>query len=420
VPSAKPGSDGLCGAVLVAAGVVGVLLIALVDLATGPQLSCSIFYLLPVAACAWWGGFPHAILVALAGSLAWHIVDHIENPHLAHSAAMWNGAVRFSTLTLVSSLVARLHASVLREARLARTDSLTGAANSRTFYEAAGVEAERARRAARPLTLAYLDIDDFKRLNDRLGHVAGDEALRHVVLTIQRNVGRLGLVSRLGGDEFALLLPYLGSEEAVALLARLHGLLLQEMARCGWPVTLSMGAITFLRPALDVDLMVRRIDSLMYGAKRKGKARVEHAVAHDDPQPRDGDRRRAQRRGTARVVCGRTVRVRGEADSQEEFATACDISVTGVGLIMEKALPVGTVVVVDTLPPGAGPLLARVVRVLPEGNRWKHGCSLSRRLNVEELGEWLGIAHEAHTPPPESPPHNLATTRDRQEVPRAP
>ena len=408
-PLAVPCPDGLCGALLVGVGLAAVVLIALLDLTTGPFLSCSIFYLLPVAACAWWGGFAHGVLVALAGSFAWFLIDRVEILNLPPVAAAWNGAIRFSTLTLVSSLVARLHASVLREARLARTDSLTGAANARTFYEEAGAEAERARRASRPLTLAYFDVDDFKRLNDRLGHAAGDDCLRHIVRTIQQAVDGSGLVSRLGGDEFALLLSDLEPEAAVALLTRLHAQLSHEMARGGWPVTVSVGAITFLRPAWDVDLLVRQVDALMYGAKRKGKARVEHAVVQED-QKHGAERRRTQRRATARVLCSREVRVRGEAEGRDELATVCDISVGGVGLLLENAFPVGTILVIEPLVPDTRALLARVVRVTADGSRRRHGCALSHRLSAEELGGWLGTAHHAYGLPAEGPSQKLSPT----------
>ena len=383
---------GLKGGLLITGSLTAVVLIALLDYVTGPNFSCSIFYLLPVAACAWWGGFPHGILLAVAGSVAWHMIDVVENPTIPSGPGIWNGLVRFCTLTLISSLVSRLHSGVQRERRLARTDPLTGAANARTFFEEAEAAAERARREFKPLTLAYLDVDNFKQLNDRQGHAAGDDALCHIVETIHHNLSGPALLARLGGDEFALLLPDQDPEKIVTLLRHLQQLLSHEMARGGWPVTMSVGAITFLRPAWDVDLMIRQVDTLMYGAKKKGKSRVEHAVAHDDQQLLVGERRKAQRRATARVLCGRSARVRGEAqgEAREELATVFDISAGGVGLSLENSFPLETVLVIESLAPGSRTLLARVVRVTLDGGRWLHGCVLSKRLNAEELGGWLG------------------------------
>jgi diguanylate cyclase (GGDEF)-like protein len=375
----------------VVAGLLGVVVIAVLDYATGPDISCSIFYLLPVALAAWYGGTPHGILLALGGSVAWHAVDMVENPTIPAAAAAWNGVVRFGTLVLVASLVSRLHAGVRRERRLARTDPLTGAANARTFYETAVTDAERARKAGRPLTLAYFDVDNFKQLNDHHGHAAGDEALIVVVRTVHNLLGTAGLLARLGGDEFALLLPGQGAEEAVALLGRVQAVLTEEARRRGWPVTLSIGAVTFLRPAWELDVMIRRVDALMYAAKRKGKGRVEHAVVAEEAAPRVCDRRQHERRATARILCSQSARVReaGQEGAPEEFTTLRDLSAGGVGMALGKPLPCDTLVVVEPLIPGARALLARVVRVAEEGGSWVHGCVLSPRLSAEELAGWL-------------------------------
>jgi diguanylate cyclase (GGDEF)-like protein len=373
-------------------GLLLIALIAVLDFQTGPYLSFSVFYLIPVAVCAWWCGFNHGILLSIAGAIAWHIVDSLENPMMPATAGIWNGIVRFGTLVLTSSLVSRLHVGVLRERLLARTDPLTGAANGRTFYETTAMEAERARRGGRPLTLAYLDLDHFKHLNDRLGHAVGDAALRHMVQTIQLQLRTSDLLARLGGDEFALLLPETDANGSVELLARLQELLAQEMAGKGWPVTLSVGAVTFIQPAGDVDLMVQRVDALMYQAKRKGKGRVEHAVVSHGVGARSAGARGIERRATARVLCDCPARVRhhGEGKTQEEFATVRNLSAAGIGLYLDKRFDVDAVLIVEPLSAEAMTLLARVVWVGPEGGGWVHGCLLSTHLGEDEVETWLG------------------------------
>jgi diguanylate cyclase (GGDEF)-like protein len=386
---------GLYEILLLVSGGLLVALIAQLDYCTGPQLSFNIFYLIPVAACAWWGGFSHGILLALAASLAWCLVDALENPLLPLVAELWNGITRFGTLSLTASLVSRLHTGMIRERCLARTDPLTGAANGRTFYEAAALEAERARRTGQPLTLAYLDLDDFKQLNDRLGHAAGDAALVHAVSTVRQQLRTSDLLARLGGDEFALLLPNTNADGAVALLRRMQAILGQEMHRQALPVTFSIGAITFGRPSSDVDLMIRRIDALMYQAKVRGKGRIEHTVAWDmspaadEPQP-------LERRATARVLCNRVARVRPEGqETIDEYATVRDISAVGVGLHVEKEFAMDTQVIVEPLCAGVKALLVRVRRVTREGGGFLHGCELSVRLSDEELQRWVGGLAEA-------------------------
>jgi diguanylate cyclase (GGDEF)-like protein len=380
------------GTALTAASLLFVALVALLDFGTQSRLSFSLFYLIPAAACAWWGGFAPGVLLSLAGAVAWHVVDEFEDPTVPPTARLWNGLIRFCFLTLASNLVSKLHAGVLRERRLARTDPLTGAANGRTFYETAQAEASRAGRTLSPLTLAYFDLDNFKPLNDRLGHSAGDAALRFVVETTQLHLRNSDLLARLGGDEFALLLPETGAEGATDVLTRLQERLAPEMARKGWPVTLSIGAVTFLRPPPDVDLMIRRVDALMYAAKRKGRARIEHAVVYDALDYDEEQMEWTEGRATARVLCDRPARIwcEGQEGAPSEFAAVRDVSATGICLLLDRQHAAGALLIVESLSPDCRALLARVVRVDPEQRRWKHGCELSTLLSAEELRCWLG------------------------------
>ncbi len=388
-----PGYFNRVGAgLLTVGGLLAVALTALVDYATGPELSLSIFYLIPVAACAWWGGFAHGILLALAGAVAWHVVDSLENPLLPVSIGLWNSVVRFGTLVFISSLVARLHIGIRRERFLARTDPLTGAANGRTFYEAVALEAKRAARTGRPLTLAYFDLDNFKQLNDQLGHAAGDAALIDLVRVIGAALRTVDVLARLGGDEFAVLFPETDGLGALALLTRVQGVLAYEMARSGRPITVSIGAVTFLKPLWDVDLMVQQVDWLMYAAKRRGKNRVEHTTVHNVHDLQAGQPPRVERRVTARALCNHAARVRREGDAAEElFASIHDLSPDGVSLRLSRRFAEDTVLIVEPLAYQATTLLAHVVRVKEEEEEgsWLHGCAISTQLSPEELDRWV-------------------------------
>jgi diguanylate cyclase (GGDEF)-like protein len=394
LPFAPVTFDGWRAALLTTAALAAVAVTAWFDWATGPDLSLSIFYLIPVAACAWWCGFTDGILLSLAGAVAWYLVDALENPLLPPYIGLWNGVVRFGTLVIISSLVARLHLGVRRERLLARTDALTGAANGRTFYEMVSQEAERAARGGHPLTLAYLDLDHFKQLNDRLGHAAGDAALVDLVRMLQHNLRAADVLARLGGDEFALLLPETDSAGAVALLSRLQAVVAQEMARTGRHITLSVGAVTFVEPLWDVDLMVQQVDALMYSAKRRGKNRIEHTTVHDIRDFTVGERQRLERRATARTVCNHEARVRREGDDPrgERFATVHDISTEGLGLRLGKRYPDGCVLIVEPLAAQAKTLLARVMHSRRDDVGWLHGCELSTCLSADELEAWLSAA----------------------------
>jgi diguanylate cyclase (GGDEF)-like protein len=149
----------------------------------------------------------------------------------------------------------------------------------------AAVELERSRRTARPLTVAYLDIDDFKRVNDAQGHARGDALLVTLASTLRGTTRSLDVVARLGGDEFGLLLVDTDGPTADLLLQRLRATLALAVAQYGWDVTFSLGAVTFLDPARSVDEMMGRADQLMYDAKRAGKNAVRlDVVPRASPQ----------------------------------------------------------------------------------------------------------------------------------------
>jgi diguanylate cyclase (GGDEF)-like protein len=383
---------GLPALLLVLGCLVVVGLVGLLGYCTGPAFSYPLLYLVPIAWAAWRGGFACGALTSLASAAAWHGGEALQG-QAAHPAVwLLNGVIRFGVFVAACSLLARLRVSMLHEKALARTDPLTGAANGRTFYEEVYRTAERDLRADRPLTLAYLDLDDFKLLNDRQGHSAGDAALRHVAQTISQNVRAGDTLARLGGDEFALLLPETGGPEASAMLTRLHRLLAQEMAARGWPVTVSVGAATFAHPAADIDVMVGATDALMYAAKAAGKGRVEHRVVEDGPGQPSAGGRGMERRATARLLCGRLARVSTEAESGllHELATVRDISADGIGLYLASRLPADTLLTIEPLHGGAMTLLARVLWSVAEEGGWAHGCALPTRLGDEELQFWLG------------------------------
>jgi len=120
--------------------------------------------------------------------------------------------------------------------------------------------------------------DNFKAINDRLGHITGDKLLRVLVGNIQQQIRPTDVLARLGGDEFTLLLPETGEEQINIFIGRLHSSLANEMLRKGWMVTLSMGVVTFNQLPKSVDEMVRLADSAMYSVKTNGKNGVRYRV----------------------------------------------------------------------------------------------------------------------------------------------
>ena len=121
------------------------------------------------------------------------------------------------------------------------------------------------------MTLLYIDLDNFKQVNDAFGHETGDELLIEVAATIRTNVRSTDTVARLGGDEFALLLPETDQEAALVVTNKLREALLVSMQRREWPVTFSIGLVSFATPPESVEEMLKQADAVMYSVKLKGK-----------------------------------------------------------------------------------------------------------------------------------------------------
>ncbi|MBV9125886.1 MAG: GGDEF domain-containing protein [Planctomycetes bacterium] len=257
---------------------VGIL--GLVDYLSSWELSLSPFYLLPVFWVAYYAGKWPAILISCLAALVWSGVDLATGPVFVHSVFYFtNFVVRLCLFLILIYLLSAWRSNLALVQSLANTDPLTGVPNRRHFYEMAAIEVKRAARYHRPFTVAYLDLDNFKKVNDSQGHHAGDRVLRTVAETLRTNVRAMDLVARMGGDEFAVLLPEADYEGAASFLKKIQDRLQEAVAKGPGPVTFSIGAATFLSPAQSVEEILSRADALMYLAKRSGKNQLCHQVA---------------------------------------------------------------------------------------------------------------------------------------------
>lgn len=236
---------------LLSCGLIAVL--CLVDVVTGYEVSFSIFYLIPVALAAWSGTGRLAVGVSFLAAAAWGAADALSgNSYSNVLIPVWNTAVRLGFFIVVAQTLSNLRLALRRQAELARTDFLTQAANKRAFIELAGQEIERARRYSHPFSIAYLDVDRFKQVNDTLGHAAGDSLLVAVSDTAGRIARSPDVLARLGGDEFALLLVESDPEQTRSAVERVKRALDDAVMAGGWDVGFSIGATTFLTPPVAV------------------------------------------------------------------------------------------------------------------------------------------------------------------------
>jgi diguanylate cyclase (GGDEF)-like protein len=262
--------------VLIVFGLIALLLIGVGDyLASAKLLEFSVFFVLPISFFTWFlsrraGVFASAIGAAIIVGVNRNSPVHEMNSRVAY----WNGLIWLAFFLLGTFVIAELKALHVRERELARVDDLTKVATRLAFYEFATAEINRARRFKLTTTLAYMDLDSFKEVNDRSGHAIGDKVLITVAESMQNSIRHTDMVARMGGDEFALLLPNTSTDAARKLLDKLLKVLTRSMRQNRWPVTFSIGAVTFIAPPESVDQMVKRADEIMYSVKQSGKDRL--------------------------------------------------------------------------------------------------------------------------------------------------
>jgi len=261
---------------MIALACATIVVLAWLDRLSGTQLSLTPLYVIPVAAVAWYHGELWGRTCAFFAGVAQLVAD-VTALNGAPDAAVivWNALMIIALSTVVGEVLIRLHSSLDRESDLARTDQLTGVANARAFHEAAAMELERAHRYGRPFTIACLDLDHFKAVNDTLGHAGGDRLLRAVGQALRGRLRRVDSVARLGGDEFILLLPETSAAPALYALEHVRRILTDLTKVYGPDVRASIGAVTFSQAPASVSDMIRAADIAMYRAKSRGRDRVE-------------------------------------------------------------------------------------------------------------------------------------------------
>jgi diguanylate cyclase (GGDEF)-like protein len=252
--------------------VVGIGLVGYVDFATGVEVRVFPLYYLPLAISAWHFGRSGALVAAGLCAITLLGSNHLAGLRESQPDIMFaNLLIEGVSFATVGILVASLKAATARERELSRTDPLTALPNRRAFYEEASRIIAINERLRQPVTLAYVDLDNFKKVNDTLGHLSGDYLLRRVGQVIQTCIRTGDACARLGGDEFAVCLFAMGRDDAMAMLQRLSSQLTEALGGLECPVTASIGGVAFLSAPESVEAMVSEADRRMYAAKAAGK-----------------------------------------------------------------------------------------------------------------------------------------------------
>jgi diguanylate cyclase (GGDEF)-like protein len=276
---------------ILTATIVGALGVLLVELFWVGAPRLGLLYLGPVVAAGLWvGGWPAVGLAAGIG-LARGVFGELP-------AGDWIDEAVF--LAVAGKVVGRwqadrrriddfrqfTHGLLERQAEAARTDPLTGIANRRGFYEQIDVELARWERGGPAFGVIYIDLDNFKQVNDRFGHQEGDQLLCRVAETIRGRVKETDVPARIGGDEFVILCWNAGAEALEEIADRLYGALAglgEGYAEIGFDV--SVGVASYERPPAESGEAVESADQAMYEAKRSGREVVIRRISPRSVSP---------------------------------------------------------------------------------------------------------------------------------------
>lgn len=255
-----------------AVGIGSIGLLGIIDTLTGNEITFSLFYMAPIVVVTWAVHQEAGLLMSLLSALTLLGAEIAAGQtYSGPTIYIWNTLIRAVFYIIVTYLVAELHKARREEQLAARTDFVTGAANARYFHELLQMEMNRIHRYPHPITVVYIDIDNFKLVNDLFGHRIGDEVLRNIAAELKSQLRRTDIVARVGGDEFALLLPSTHQPEAKVVISKVRTNLMETMKQRNWPVTLSMGAVTCVSPPHSPEQLLNMADELMYQVKNSTK-----------------------------------------------------------------------------------------------------------------------------------------------------
>ncbi len=267
-----------------------ILLVGLIRCITGTEYALSLFFLFPIAFSTWYAGLRAGVILSVFSTITWLAADLLLVGEFSDASIPFiNETFRLIVFLFATVLVWEFKNALQAQQRLARMDPLTELSNRRAFFEVAEVEIYRAQRFCDPLSIIYMDIDNFKAVNDDLGHDAGDHLLQVVADTILKNIRSIDIAARFGGDELGILFSKTDANGAMTLAVKLNQKLKNKMRDYGWPVTFSMGVATFQNTVICVDDMLHVADKLMYSAKKNGKNRIMHQVFVGQPEKSPAD-----------------------------------------------------------------------------------------------------------------------------------
>jgi len=215
-----------------------------------------------------------ATFIAVSLALLWSATEvSISWPDFPMIAFIWNTFTRSVIFTVIGRILIKLW----REREYSRRDELTGLANRRELMERLATEQGRSKRSGKPYSLLFIDIDNFKAVNDLHGHHVGDEVLTAMSEILILSSRKVDVVARFGGDEFVLLLPETDEPSCDILMERIESAAMRTFEVRSWPISISIGRTTHIGAKEDVAVVIEQADRNMYEVKRIKKQLLQLA-----------------------------------------------------------------------------------------------------------------------------------------------
>lgn len=248
------------------------------------DLAMPLLYLLAVLVVAWFGGATVGSVAALLAAAVGFAAAMVGGTSTDVMVPWWNLAISFPVYLLSARGLPPLRDVLFRDREQAMTDPLTNLGNRRFLREVAHIELQRSKRYSRPMALAYIDLDDFRMVNDRDGFAAGDALLMTVAGAITTALRTSDVVARVAGDEFAVLLPETNGEGARVAMEKMQSLLLETVQGMGSDMTFSIGIVAYGEGPATVDALLRQSDEVMASVKLDGKG-IVRVCEYEHPVP---------------------------------------------------------------------------------------------------------------------------------------
>jgi diguanylate cyclase (GGDEF)-like protein len=251
-------------------------LLAGADIYDGPEIWLNPLYSVPVVAVAFFCTQRKQVIFTVVLSVALQITVFHTYP-MARISEIVDSFVALTTASMVAYFVRMARTSYLAVDTLATTDALTGLKNRRSFECIVDAEIARQKRYSGFFSLAIIDLDGFKHLNDSLGHRAGDRALQALAGILRQYSRQSDTIARVGGDEFAVLMPNTMAADCRMVCGELSAKISAQMAEAGFEISASIGYSVFEQAPESTSEALHKVDLAMYTAKTKGNGCVVDA-----------------------------------------------------------------------------------------------------------------------------------------------